>query len=313
MGNVVVDAVPYFPLERDVHAMTMNARALAADCLIEVDPARYRPELALKEAILASDERYYYRGGSATLASQWETLELLLPNMARHHPERFRLECAGARWAWHNALLGTVTTFTLGDATTLPGEPLWWLGGQVQEDLILLDGAAAGTPLVAGHLCFAAGWCLDDKLGQSFLAIHGPVPGFAEQIGRSSDLLMQRLKPGHPVGRVNWSLTTDDELDHAPRVRRRWQDHSGITPENAGERCFLRLERQTLSRLARTRAILFTIHTYIIPIAIVAADSDRARRLAGNLRTMPPALQHYKGLDCYADALLAYLDRAARG
>ena len=83
-------------------------------------------------------------------------------------------------------------------------------------------------------------------------------------------------------------------------------------PENPGERCFLRLERQTLSRLPATRAILFTIHTYNIPIAAVAADPDHARRLAGNLRTMPPALQRYKGLDRYADALLAYLDRAAR-
>jgi dimethylamine monooxygenase subunit A len=310
MGKAVVGAVPYFPLERDVHAMTMNARALAADCLIEVDLVRYQPELALKETILASNQHYYYRGGAPTLALQWETLELLLPNLARHYPQCFRLERAGARWTWHNALLGTVTSFTLGDAATLPAEPLWWLGGQVQEDLILLDGAA-GTPLVAGHLCFAAGWCLDDKLGQSFLAIHGPVPGFAEQIGRSSNLLMQRLKPDHPVGRVNWSLTTDDELDHAPRVRHRWQNHRGIAPDNAGDRCFLRLERQTLSRLPHTSAILFTIHTYIIPIAIVAADPDRARRLAGNLRTMPPALQHYKGLDRYANLLLVYLDRAA--
>ena len=44
----------------------MNARALAVDCLIEVEPAHYRAELAEKDAILASDYRYYYQAPPAT-------------------------------------------------------------------------------------------------------------------------------------------------------------------------------------------------------------------------------------------------------
>lgn len=310
--------LPYFPIESDEYAMSM-ARALPVDRLIEVDPLHYREELALKEAILAEDYRYYCQSPPETEGMAWESIELVLPNMAEHYPQHFVLRRDGDRWAWENRPLGTAQAFTLGDAATLPLPPLDWLGRQVQEDLLLMaEDAERGTPLVAGHLCFAAGWSLDQKLGQSFLAIHGPVPVFAERIGRPADLLMQRLKPGHPTGRVGWSIATDPGLNHAPRVAERLRHNpAGITAENAGERCYLRLERQTFSRLPRTRAVLFTIHTYRAPIA-AALDTpdgpDRARRLAGSLRTMPPALQGYKRLAPYRDALLAYLDaRAAVG
>ena len=307
--------LPYFPIESEQYAMSM-ARALTGDCLIEVDLPRYREELVLKDAILAEDYRYYFQAPPETEALAWEAIELLLPNMVRHHPQHFALRRSGDRWEWENHLLGMTQPFTLGDATTLPLPPLDWLGRQMQEDLLIMaEDSERGTPLVAGHLCFASGWSLEEKMGQSFLLIHEPVPVFTERIGRPADLLMQRMKPGHPTGRVGWSLTTDPSLNHAPRVAERWLDkHHGITAQNVGDRCFLRLERQTFSRLPRTRAVLFTIHTYCAPLAVVLATADgpdRARRLAGSLRTMPPALQGYKRIAPYREALLAYLDGLA--
>jgi hypothetical protein len=293
--------------------MTMNARALPVDCLIEVEPGHYRAELAEKDAILAGDYRYYFRSPTEAEAHAWEAIELLLPNMARHHPQHFTLEQTGNRWHWQNRLLRSTIAFTLGASETLPLPPLDWLGRQVQEDLLIMaDDAAAGTPLIAGHLCFASGWCLDDKLGQSFLTIHEPVPIFAERIGRSADLLMQRLKAHHPTGRVGWSLTTSPALNRAPKVLP-WlrDDERPLDAATAGERCYLRLERQTFSRLPRTRGVLFTIHTYLAPLGPVLAEEHpaRARRLAAVLRTMPAPLLRYKGIDRFHAPLLTYLDR----
>lgn len=303
--------LPYFPFDTDQWAMTMNARALPIDCLIEVD-RHYRAELAEKEAILTSDYRYYFQSPPATTAQAWEAIELLLPNIARHHPEHFTLRIEGERWHWQNRLLGTAQHFVLGVAESLPLPPLDWLGRQVQEDLLIMaEDEAAGTPLVAGQLCFAAGWCLDDKLGQSFLVIHEPVPIFAGQIGRSADLLMRRLKPDHPTGRIGWSITTSPALNRAPAAYQRERaDTLPIDRELAGERCYLRLERQTFSRLPRTRGVLFTIHTYLAPLAGVLAEEHpaRARRLAAVLRTMPEPLLRYKGIDRFHAPLLTYLD-----
>jgi hypothetical protein len=148
------------------------------------------------------------------------------------------------------------------------------------------------------------------------LAIHDPVPIFAERIGRSADLLMQRLKPGHPTARVGWSMTTNPALNHAPAVTHgRREADPGITPANAGARCYLRVERQTLSRLPTTRGVLFTIHTYVTPLAVVIRDEPQARaqRIAAVLRTMPEALQRYKGIDRFREPLLAYLDGQGQG
>jgi dimethylamine monooxygenase subunit A len=304
--------LPYLPFERATHAMAMGTRALGDRPFLEVDPARYLGEMALKEALLADDHAAHARALPGSAAAQWETVEQVLPRLARDASAAFSLAVEGERWQWTNHRRGETTTFRLGEPGDLPWAPLDWLGRQVQEDLLLLDGAAPGTPLIAGHLCFPAGWCLADTLGRSFLTIHDPVPGFRAEIGRSADLLMQRLKPGHPVERVNWSITVTDQLDLAPWTRPRWEHlRAGITPANAGERCYLRVERQTLLRLPRTRAILFAIHTYRAPVATLLGAPEQARRLAGVLRTLPPATRAYKHLDGLIEPLLRWL--AARG
>ena len=300
----------HLSFDRDTFDLTMNMRALKNDRLIEVDGGRYYQELAEKEAILAGDYRYYCQLPHRTEAMQWEAMELLLPAMARHYPEHFGLATYGDRWLWTNRLLDVCTSFRFGDTTTLPLPPLDWLGRQVQEDLCLMDGGAGGAPLVAGHLCFAAGWCLDEMLGKSFLAIHAAVPLFAERIGQPANTLMERLKAGRPVGRFNWSITGSDRLNLSPAAVSGRNDFTAtVIAADAGDRCFLRSEWQTLSRLPRTGAILFTIHTSRDPLAAVRERPEQAARLAGLLRTMPAAMRGYKGLGPEtSEAIVAYLE-----
>ncbi|MBW3624054.1 MAG: DUF3445 domain-containing protein [Armatimonadetes bacterium] len=304
-----MDPPPHFPFDRDTHEMKMDAAALSPDRLIELD-SRYAEEIALKRDILAQDRRYYCHTPESTLPLQWKTLELLLPSMARHHPQAFALEIHGDRWTWTNRLLSTRATFTPGDPDTLPCPPLEWIGRQVQEDLLLMDERDDGEMvLVAGLLCFAAKWCLDDKIGLPLLNIHDPVPGFRKRVGRPADLMMRRLKPSRPVGRWNWSIAPTDRLNLSPATAHEWSPAGqGITPENAGERCHLRLERQTLSRLPDTRGILFTILTYRAPLATLEAEPEKLLRLYRVLQSLPPELAAYKGIAPYRDALMTYLE-----
>ncbi len=85
----------HLTLDDGAYAMKMNVRMLAPDCLIDVDPADYARELALKDAILAEDYGYYYQVAPGTEAMQWETIEVLLPNMAQHYPQHFTLTTRG--------------------------------------------------------------------------------------------------------------------------------------------------------------------------------------------------------------------------
>lgn len=302
--------LPYFPFEQDTYALALGVRAMREDeSVIEVDEAHYRAELALKAARLAENPGARFQALPGTEALQWELLTVLLPLMARQQPRAFALAVEGARWRWRNHLLGTEATFTPGAAEALPHAPLDWLGRQVQEDLLLLDGTREGLPLVAGQLCFPSMWGLEEKLGRSLLDVHAPVPGFAEGVGLATERLLRGLKPGRSVTRCNWAVTVTDRLDLEPRTLPEWRHlFEGITPENAGERCFLRLERQTLTLLPATRGILFTIHTYRAPLASEVAEPARRQRLAHVLRTVPPDMREYKRLTPLLEPLLAYLE-----
>jgi hypothetical protein len=302
--------LPYFPFADDTFKMVMGVKALNDNSLIEVDSEAYREELALKNTLLSDDYDEYFRAPPETERSQWEVVELLLKNMASHYPQYFELEIDGEQWRWRNRLLDDEVRFVFGRSDSLPLPPLDWVGRQVQEDLLILSGNAAdGMPLIAGHLCFPNAWCLNDKMGKSFLDIHHEVPLFAEYLGRSSNLLLERLKPGRPVWRVNWSIKATSRLNHLPRFSYEERlTHQHFTVENIGERSFLRLERQVLSRLPETDAILFTIHTYQAPIVSVAERADYAGRIARVVRTMPEELLRYKGMKPFVDILLAYLE-----
>lgn len=303
--------LPYFPFEQDTYAMALGVRALrTGETLIEIDALHYEAELALKDALLREDFRARFQALPGTGPLQWEVLRLLLTRMAEQSPGHFtRREGEDGRWHWRNGLLGAEATFHPGDADSLPLAPLDWVGRQVQEDLLVLDGTRQGFPLVAGQLCFPSGWCLDEKLGRPLLEVHAPVPRFAEQVGAATLRLMDGLKPGRTVTRCNWALTVTDRLCMEPRSRGEWLHlFEGLTPQNAGERCFLRLERQTLSRLPESGAILFTIHTYLAPVAGEVPTPERRHRLAQVLRTVPDDMSGYKRLGPLREPLLAWLE-----
>ncbi|GHO96162.1 hypothetical protein KSF_062100 [Reticulibacter mediterranei] len=299
--------LPYFPFVDDTFKMLMGVTALHDRGLIEVDSERYQEEIALKQALLADVYDQYFQASLETEPAQWDVVELLLQDMAARYPHYFELIIDGKQWTWRNRLLNDETRFILGESASLPLPPLDWVGRQMQEDLLILSGNAADEmPLVAGQLCFPNGWCLDDKMGKSFLGIHHEVPLFAHYLGRSSSLLLERLKPERPVWRVNWSLKATPRLNLTPHFFSEEQE-AHLILENIGTRCFLRLERQTLSRLPRTGCILFTIHTYQAPLDTVIESADVARRIAGVVRTMPEEMQRYKGIALFLDPLLAYL------
>jgi hypothetical protein len=309
-----MDSRTPFALPPDHFAMSVGARPLGDEPLIDLDPVAYAADLGLKEQQLDEDHRYYFQALPGSEADQWEAVETVLPALAVAYPTRFILEQDGERWIWRNRLLGKTTLLQLGDCSCLPHAPLDWLGRQVQEDLLLLKGdPAAGFPLEAGQLCFPNHWCLDEKIGLPLLAIHRPVPGYAEQVGRQTDMLLERLRPERPVWRRNWSVVMSEQLNLASHYGEEMNRRKAeVTPANAGQRCYFRTERQTLSRMARGGAVLFTIRTHAAPIAALAADRPWAARFHALLASTPHAMLVYKGIAPYYEALVAYVAAAAR-
>ena len=184
--------------------------------------------------------------------------------------------------------------------------PLARLGLALQEDLCLMLAGPDGYRLVGAFVAFPARWKLAEKIGRPISAIHAPVPGLEPAIGRPIGLFFERLAVGHPVWRANWSIIDDPTL-HQPSAAFRRTD-TVVTKDDAGARLWLRVERQTLTRLPETGAVLFTILTFIAPLAAIAAEPGLGQKLAARVRELPPPMLAYKNLAANRDAVVALLE-----
>jgi hypothetical protein len=154
---------------------------------------------------------------------------------------------------------------------------------------------AAGAWLPALS-AFPSTWVLTEKLGLGMDAIHAPAPGFAGQMADRVARIFDNLKPEQLVERFNWSIYSDARLRYAQSKQ---DPLERFPPDKSVAHAHVRVERQTLRRLARSGDILFTVRVYVDPI-LAFARHPRGRALAGALRdqlaTLTPAQLTYKGI-----------------
>ncbi len=285
------------PFEPGPYRLATGLHACPEADWIQID-ARYRAELGLRRALLDLRRDEVLGVDPATAPARREVLELLAAHLPARFPAWFGCE-PGRRL--RNRLTGEV--WTLAD----PGsDPLEVAARLVQEDMCLLrlDGT---TPILTdAALCFPSRWRLTEKPGRPLTAVHHPVPGYADRLAGPVDRFLSALRPGRIVQRANWGVVDDPALFQpaAPAAG------TVITKADAGDRLWLRVERQTLRRLAISGAILFTIRVQVAAFSRLAAAPERAR-LAAALRALPDATARYKSLTAFRDTALAFLDAHA--
>ena len=266
-------------------------------------------ELALRREVLRRDPTRCSALPHMRVAC-WDALMTLLPELAAGHPEWAALERHGDRWRWRNALLGTDTSFVLGDDDSLPGGPLAFLGSQLQEDVVLLDQREGSLWADAGLVTFAADWSMGFDLGMRFLEVHGPVPRVHEErvVQRAEQFLM-RLQPGEEYRRTNWTMTVDRRLDTSTEAYPEWgRDRRLVVGDPAlPDRLHLRVEVQHLLRLGVSNAICFLVRTYLLSLREVAAVPEWRSRSAAVLAELPDDVADYKGLTRFRGAAVDWL------
>ena len=150
-------------------------------------------------------------------------------------------------------------------------DPMGTLGHLVQEDLCLLEKQGDEHVLTAAVLCFPAGWRLAQKMGRPLTAIHIPIPEYDDSIARRVQRLFDGVQPGRPLMRIN-RLWHDNPALFQPGPRRDNNDrgHPAAAP-------YLRSERQCLVRLPVSRAVVFSIHTFVVPRAAAGFSAAPTR------------------------------------
>jgi hypothetical protein len=73
-----------------------------------------------------------------------------------------------------------------------------------------------------------------------------------------------------------------------------------------------RSERQSLRRLPKSGALLFTIRTYFEPVTVIAQEPHVPGRLAEAIRNWDDTMGYYKGKKHWEGILLPYLDEMHR-
>jgi hypothetical protein len=294
-----MDTIPYGPFDVP-HRVKMGLAVLAPDeSWIEVD-GDYARDLREKRRLLATERARVLGVLPGSEPAQREVRELVARQLIENHPALVRVQ--GRRLD----LLPLGEQLALDDASDSAIEGAARL---VQEDLCIMERNDAGWCLTAAAVCFPTRWDMPSKLGLPLATIHDPVPGY-ERVAASADRFFDVLAPGSVFRRANWSLLDDATL-FQPAARRVGAPSDAIDAHNAGDTVWLRVERQTLQRLAGTGAILFTIRIHRAPLRVLARDPAAAAAFAASVRSMDADLARYKALGVVRDAALAYLDAAS--
>ncbi len=129
-----------------------------------------------------------------------------------------------------------------------------------------------------------------------------PDPGLSGTARGGRRQVHGELNSGTIYGRCNWFI--------AATGARRWIAgppeiaFAHVTADNAGETLFVRSERQTLRRLPRTGAILFTIGIYVEPLG--ALSSAGIARLAEAISHLVQGEDDRRGSRVYASSLVRF-------
>jgi hypothetical protein len=154
--------------------------------------------------------------------------------------------------------------------------PMVTLGRLVQEDLCILQSDGREHALTGAILCFPASWTLVQKIGRAMGAIHIPVDSYTPEMAARVQRMFDAIRPDQGLWRMNYLTYADPSL-HQPRLENAPRDRAINI-----EKPYLRCERQCLIRLPQTRAVVFSIHSYVMRIADLPQDARAGLLAAGH-------------------------------
>lgn len=203
---------------------------------LRVDEA-YGPQMAYRAALIAQEPKAVLHEPPATAqitAELWSEVQALLPGLG-FQMTGDQITCPDGRRVTYN-----------------PDAPLWTLGHLLQEDLCILEKQGDAHVLTAAVVCFPANWRLSDKINRPLIGIHAPVPEYDSNLAARVQRLFDGVQVGRPLWRCNRLSYADADL-HQPRKR-----------AVSADMPFIRSERQCILRLPISRAVVFTIHSYVV-------------------------------------------------
>lgn len=243
---ILQSQIPYNPLQQ---RPLPGIQPLEMDDWLLVDDA-YGAQIKERDRLLRTNRQSVLATSPESKPAEQELLQMVLGNFP-----------AGFETCGHSITCpdGRNVHLNLDD-------PLATIAALVQEDMCILQKQGDAHIMTAALLCFPASWRLVEKIGKPLTGIHDPVPEYDEQVARRVQRLFDGIQVDRPLWRFN-GLWYQDPALFQPRsvVAPREATETGCTP-------YFRSERQCLVRLPETRAVVFSIHTFVVARETVLND-----------------------------------------
>lgn len=250
---ILQTCLPHLPWMDPRLARLPGVVPLGSDDWLVRDEA-YGPQMAERDRLIAAAPDLVYRQLPEGRAASAELYDLILSRLATQ---------PGFDITAHSALRPDGVRVPLD-----PSEPLKTLGRLVQEDLCLMEKTGDEHSLTGAVLCFPASWHLDEKIGRPLIGIHRPVPRYDGNLAPRVQRMFDVIRADAGLWRMNALVYRDPTL-HQPR-----READPRIDRRGGS--YLRAERQCFVRLPQSGAVLFSIHTYVVPLANLPPDAVSA-------------------------------------
>ncbi|HSJ91059.1 MAG TPA: DUF3445 domain-containing protein [Ilumatobacter sp.] len=272
----VVDPIPYQPWLARGHVVDgafrwrLGARPLDLRDWVELGPDADGPDgwIAQKSTVMAEHAATAFAVLDGIEPECEEIADALLAHLRTRWPERYA---------------GTSIDPAL--------HPLDATARLVPEDLVVMVERDGHLVFGGGSVCFPNRWDLRSKLGASMTDVHAPVAQLNAQLEDAVNGFFERLRPERSFWRLGWGiLDTADGYTPLDGTARPRPEHPTM------DDLHVRVERETLRRFPRTRAVLFTLRTYISPLRSVIADREHRDAIARIVDAMPSDVRGYKAI-----------------
>ncbi|OBA22663.1 hypothetical protein METBIDRAFT_9043 [Metschnikowia bicuspidata var. bicuspidata NRRL YB-4993] len=230
--------------------------------------------------------------------------------LANRYPQYFKLD--SAKGTIHNLINDDV--FPLSGRNRDVKYLLRVLTANIEEDVIIMlkdhpENEDAEYILRASLTGSPAGFDPSHNFDRPVSFIHNPVPQYEARLFSPMHRFFNKIASKDIWQRANWSIQTN-------RILFKLEDHHGRCGDDPEEQetqdidfenaCFMRCERQLITRLPQTKAVLMLVRTYLTPLKTIKEESH-ATEMAQAIESLPEDLALYKRRHVWGKAVCEYL------
>lgn len=163
----------------------------------------------------------------------------------------------------------------------------------VSDDLIIMDKRDGIWTLVAATLCAPTFFNVQYAIGKSLSLLHDPIPSGDFDLSGRIARVFDNFAPDMVLERFNWTVQWGDER-YTPNGAKLREAAQNAQLSDAPNMLFERVERQTIRKLPKTGAVVFTIRIRLSKLSDLLQNRDEYIAFENAWKNAPQNVREYK-------------------